>query len=303
MMFQSAASVKKKKYTKRDLQAFLYLAPWLIGILVLQLYPFFSSLFYSFHDYTVGGKMDYVGLSNYIKLFTKDRDFWNSLWVTLRFGLYTVPFKLLLALAVALFLNRQIRGINLIRTLYYIPSLFGGSIAIALLWRLMFMDNGIINSMLSNLGLDTVHFLGDRSIAIRVVCLLEVWQFGSSMVMFLAALKNVPSSLYEAAKIDGAGWWKRLFHITVPQISPIIFFTLLNQTIQELQNYTSPAIITGGGPRKSTYVLGMFLYQEGFAYFHMGYASAISWIEFIVILILTLFIFGTSRFWVHYSDE
>ena len=137
----------------------------------------------------------------------------------------------------------------------------------------------------------------------RVVCGLEIWQFGSSMVMFLAALKNVPSSLYEAAEIDGAGWWKRFFHITIPQISPIIFFTLLNQTIQELQNYTSPAIITTGGPRKSTYVLGMFLYQEGFAYFHMGYASAISWIEFIVILILTLVIFGSSRFWVHYSDE
>ena len=303
MMFQTAKVTRKQRYTRRDYQAFLYLLPWLLGVLALQLYPFLSSLFYSFNDYTVGGKMEFIGFANYVKLFTRDRDFWNSLWVTLRFGLYTVPFKLILALAVALFLNRNIRGINLIRTLYYIPSLFGGSIAIALLWRLMFMDNGIVNSFLTGLGFDTVHFLGDRAIAIHVICMLEVWQFGSSMVMFLAALKNVPASLYEAAQIDGAGWWKRLFHITVPQISPIIFFTLLNQTIQELQNYTSPAIITGGGPRKSTYVLGMFLYQEGFSYFHMGYASAISWAEFLVILILTLIIFGTSRFWVHYSDE
>lgn len=303
MMIRSSQAVKKQHYTKRDYQAFLYLIPWIIGILALQLYPFFSSLFYSFHDYTVGGKMTFVGIDNYVKLLTKDRDFWNSLKVTLQFAVYTVPGKLILALAVAVFLNRNIRGINLIRTLYYIPSLFGGSVAIALLWRLMFMDNGMINSMLSALGLDTVHFLGTRGIAMRVVCGLEIWQFGSSMVMFLAALKNVPSSLYEAAEIDGAGWWKRFFHITIPQISPIIFFTLLNQTIQELQNYTSPAIITTGGPRKSTYVLGMFLYQEGFAYFHMGYASAISWIEFIVILILTLVIFGSSRFWVHYSDE
>ena len=303
MILRTSPSVKKQRYTKRDCQAFLYLLPWLIGILALQLYPFLSSLVYSFHDYTVGGKMDFVGIDNYVKLFTKDRDFWNSLKVTLLFGVYTVPGKLILALAVALFLNRNIKGINMIRTLYYIPSLFGGSVAISLLWRLMFMDGGMVNSMLSALGLNTVHFLGTKGTAMQVVCGLEIWQFGSSMVMFLAALKNVPASLYEAAEIDGAGWWKRFFHITIPQISPIIFFTLLNQTIQELQNYTSPALITGGGPRKSTYVMGMFLYQEGFAYFHMGYASAISWIMFIVILILTLIIFGTSRFWVHYSDE
>ena len=303
MMFSNAQAVRKKHYTKRDCQAFLYLLPWLIGIAVLQLYPFISSLVYSFHDYTIGGRMDFIGLDNYIKLFTRDRDFWNSLKVTLQFALYTVPGKVILALAVAVFLNRNIRGINAIRTAYYIPSLFGGSIAIALLWRLMFMDNGIINSMLSTLGISNIHFLGTRGTGMRVVCALEIWQFGSSMVMFLAALKNVPSSLYEAAQIDGAGWWKRFFHITLPQISPIMFFTLLNQTIQEFQNYTSPAIITGGGPRKSTYVMGMFLYQEGFSYCHMGYASAISWIEFIAILILTLIIFGTSRYWVHYGDE
>ena len=299
----SAKAVRKRRYTRRDYQAFLYLLPWLIGILVLQLYPFISSLIYSFHDYTVGGRMDYIGVDNYIKLLTRDRDFWNSLTATLLFTLYTVPGKVLLALAVAVFLNREIRGINLIRTAYYIPSLFGGSIAIALLWRLMFMDGGLINSMLNSLGFETVHFLGTRGIALRVICALEIWQFGSSMVMFLAALKNVPRQLYEAAQIEGAGWWKQFFHITLPQISPIMFFTLLNQTIQEFQNYTSPAIITGGGPRKSTYVLGMFLYQEGFSYFHMGYASAISWIEFTVILILTLILFSSSRFWVHYADE
>ncbi len=303
MMLSGARAVRKQHYTRRDYQAFLYLLPWLIGILVLQLYPFISSLVYSFHDYTVGGKMEFIGLDNYVKLMTRDRDFWNSLSVTVQFALYTVPGKVLLALAVAVFLNREIRGINLIRTAYYIPSLFGGSIAIALLWRLMFMDNGILNSMMSALGMGTVHFLGTRGIALRVVCALEIWQFGSSMVMFLAALKNVPKQLYEAAQIEGAGWWKQFFHITLPQISPIMFFTLLNQTIQEFQNYTSPAIITGGGPRKSTYVLGMFLYQEGFSYFHMGYASAISWIEFTAILILTLILFGTSRYWVHYADE
>lgn len=302
-MNTSIPTVKKHRYTKRDYQAFLYLAPWLIGFFLLQLYPFIASFVYSFHNYSIGAKMKFIGIDNYIKLFTRDRNFWNSLTVTLKFGIMTVPFKLILALAVAMFLNRNIKGINLIRTLYYIPSLFGGSVAISLLWRLMFMDTGLINGMLGLVGIPAVHFLGSKAWALPVISLLEVWQFGSSMVMFLAALKNVPASLYEAAEIDGAGSIAKFFKITVPQISPIIFFTLLNQMIQQLQNFTSPSIITNGGPMKSTYVLGMLLYQEGFANFKMGYASAISWAQFLVILALTLVIFGTSKLWVHYGDE
>lgn len=302
-MMRSASGKKARHYSKRDYQAFLYLLPWLIGIVCLQLYPFISSLVYSFHNYVIGGKMEFNGIDNYIRLFTRDRNFWKSLRVTLLFGVYTVPAKLVLALAVAMFLNRNIKGINLIRTLYYIPSLFGGSVAIAILWRLMFMDNGLVNSLIQNLGLPTQHFLGSKKWALPVISLLEVWQFGSSMVMFLAALKNVPASLYEAAEIDGAGKVARFFRITVPQISPIIFFTLINQTIQQLQNFTSPSVITNGGPMKNTYVLGMLLYEEGFGNFKMGYASAISWVQFTVILGLTLIIFGTSRFWVHYADE
>lgn len=302
-MMRTSSSVKTRRYTKRDYQAFFYLVPWLIGILVLQLYPFISSLVYSFHDYIIGGKMEFNGIANYIRLFTRDRNFWKSLRVTLLFGVYTVPFKLILALAVAMFLNRNIKGINLIRTLYYIPSLFGGSVAIAILWRLMFMDSGLINSMLQLIGVPTQHFLGSTKWALKVISMLEVWQFGSSMVMFLAALKNVPVSLYEAAEIDGADWWAKFMRITVPQISPIIFFTLINQTIQQLQNFTSPSVITNGGPMKSTYVLGMLLYEEGFGNFKMGYASAISWAQFTVILALTLVIFSTSRLWVHYADE
>lgn len=293
----------KIKHIKRDYQAFLYIMPWILGFLILQLYPFFSSLYYSFTDYTIGAKANWLGLENYIKLFTKDKEFWNSLKVTVVFALYTVPGKLILALAVAVFLNRDIKGINLIRTLYYIPSLFGGSVAIALLWRLMFLDDGVVNAILTMLSLPNIQFLGDTRYALRTICLLEIWQFGSSMVMFLAALKQVPSSLYEAAQIDGAGKIKQFFSITIPQISPIIFFNMLNQTIQALQNFTSASVITDGGPLKSTYVLGLKLYKEGFSYFKMGYASAISWVVFIVIMTATLVIFGTSKFWVHYGDE
>lgn len=288
---------------KREYQAYLYSLPWILGFAILQLYPFVSSFIYSFTDYTVGAKATFQGLANYKKLFTQDKEFWNSLKVTILFALYTVPGKLIMALAVAMFLNRDLKGINLIRTLYYIPSLFGGSVAVALLWRLMFLDNGVINAILSALHLPVIQWLGDTRYALRTICMLEIWQFGSSMVMFLAALKQVPRSLYEAAEIDGAGKVTRFFHITLPQISPIIFFNLINQTIQALQNFTSAQVITEGGPLKSTYVLGLKLYKEGFSYFKMGYASAISWVVFAAIMIFTLAIFASSKLWVHYADE
>ena len=288
---------------KREYQAYLYILPWILGFAILQLYPFVSSFIYSFTDYTVGAKATFQGLANYKKLFTQDKEFWNSLKVTILFALYTVPGKLIMALAVAMFLNRDLKGINLIRTLYYIPSLFGGSVAVALLWRLMFLDNGVINAILSALHLPVIQWLGDTRYALRTICMLEIWQFGSSMVMFLAALKQVPRSLYEAAEIDGTGKVTRFFHITLPQISPIIFFNLINQTIQALQNFTSAQVITEGGPLKSTYVLGLKLYKEGFSYFKMGYASAISWVVFAAIMIFTLAIFASSKLWVHYADE
>ena len=295
--------MNRKKTMKREYQAYLYILPWILGFAILQLYPFVSSFIYSFTDYTVGAKATFQGLANYKKLFTQDKEFWNSLKVTILFALYTGPGKLIMALAVAMFLNRDLKGINLIRTLYYIPSLFGGSVAVALLWRLMFLDNGVINAILSALHLPVIQWLGDTRYALRTICMLEIWQFGSSMVMFLAALKQVPRSLYEAAEIDGAGKVTRFFHITLPQISPIIFFNLINQTIQALQNFTSAQVITEGGPLKSTYVLGLKLYKEGFSYFKMGYASAISWVVFAAIMIFTLAIFASSKLWVHYADE
>lgn len=292
---------KVHAYRKRDYQAFIYLAPWLIGLVVLQLYPFLCSLYYSFTDYKITAEPIWVGLKNYTTLFTADKEFVKAFWVTIRFSLMTVPGKLLLALAVAVFLNRNIKGINFIRTLYYIPSLFGGSIAVAMLWKVMFMDNGVINSLLAKIGITGISWLGDPNVALKTICLLEIWQFGSSMVMFLAALKQVPKELYEAASNDGAGKVKSFTKITIPQITPIIFFNMIMQTINALQTYTSASVITGGGPLKSTYVMGLKLYAEGFSYFKMGYASAISWVMFAVILVVTLLLFKSSS-WVYYED-
>ncbi|WP_069999094.1 carbohydrate ABC transporter permease [Cellulosilyticum sp. I15G10I2] len=295
--------MKKSAIQKRSYQAYLYLLPWLIGLIVLQIYPFLASLYYSFTDYNAFGKINFVGINNYINLFTKDKEFYNSLRITIRYTLLTVPGKILMSLIIAVMLNKARRGIGIIRTVFYLPSLFGGSIAVAILWKLMFMDNGFINAAMNTLGIDSVSWLGNPGIALYTLSSLEVWQFGSSMVMFLAALKQVPVSLYEAAEIDGSSRMNTFFKITFPQITPIIFFAIIMQSINALQNFTSAFVITQGGPVKSTYMLGLKLYYDGFSYYKMGYASATSWIIFMLILGVTVFLFGTSKFWVFYGDE
>ncbi len=295
--------MKKSKIASRDSKAYIYILPWLIGLAVLQLYPFMASLFYSFTNYNAFGKMNFIGLDNYIRLFTKDKEFYKSLVVTINYTLMTVPGKILLSLAVAVMLNKSRKGIGIMRTVFYLPSLFGGSIAVALLWKLLFNDNGLINAILQIFGANKVSWLGDPKVALFTLSSLEIWQFGSSMVMFLAALKQVPKSLYEAAGIDGANKIQTFFKVTFPQITPILFFTVIMQTINALQNFTSAFVITKGGPVKSTYMLGLKLYNDGFAYYKMGYASATSWIIFLLILVITLVLFGTQKYWVFYEDE
>jgi oligogalacturonide transport system permease protein len=295
--------MKHSKSNRRNNQAYIYILPWLIGLGVLQLYPFIASLVYSFTNYNAFGKINFVGFDKYIGLFTKDKEFYKSLGVTIKYTLLTVPGKIILSLAVAVMLNKARKGIGIMRTIFYLPSLFGGSIAVAILWKLLFNDNGLINAILNVFGISPVSWLGDPNVALLTLSSLEIWQFGSSMVMFLAALKQVPNSLYEAAGIDGANKIQSFFHITFPQITPILFFTIIMQTINALQNFTSAFVITKGGPVKSTYMLGLKLYNDGFAYYKMGYASASSWIIFMLILVITLFLFGTQKFWVFYEDE
>lgn len=295
--------MKSSLNARRGYKAYIYILPWLIGLAVLQLYPFIASFIYSFTDYNAFKPMKFVGFSNYIKLFTKDTEFYKSLTVTLKYTLFTVPGKIALSLIVALMLNKARKGIGLMRTLFYLPSLFGGSIAVALLWKLLFMDNGLISSIFAIFGIGPISWLGDPDIALYTLSSLEIWQFGSSMVMFLAALKQVPASLYEAAGIDGANKFQTFFKITFPQITPILFFTIIMQTINALQNFTSAFVITKGGPVKSTYMLGLKLYYDGFSYYKMGYASASSWVIFMLILVVTLILFGTQKYWVFYEDE
>ncbi|HJC24609.1 MAG TPA: sugar ABC transporter permease [Candidatus Eisenbergiella merdavium] len=279
-----------------------FILPWIIGFLWFQLYPFVKSFYYSFTNYTMLNEPKFVGLTNYIRLLTSDLEFWPSMKVTATYALIVVPCKLAFALFIAMLLNMKIKGIGLFRTLYYLPSILGGSIAIAVVWKILFMRNGAINNLLGMIGIGPVDWIGSPKTALGTICVLSVWQFGSSMVLFLAALKQVPQSLYEAAIIDGAGRVQRFFKITLPMITPILFFNLIMQMINALQEFTSAFVITGGGPMKSTYVLGMKLYTDAFQYYKMGYASALSWIMFVLIICLTMLVFRSSSAWVYYED-
>jgi oligogalacturonide transport system permease protein len=295
--------MKSGSLAKRNNTAYFYLAPWLIGILGLQLYPFLMSFYYALCNYNPLREPVFQGINNYIELFTQDPEFWISVKATLLYVIYTVPAKLVMSLFIAMLLNKARKGIGVLRTAYYLPSLFGGSVAVAVLWRVMFMDQGMVNGWINLLGFPTVSFLGNPNTALPTLSALEVWQFGSSMVMFLAALKQVPAALYEAARIDGAGGVKRFLSITMPYISPILFFCIIMQTINAIQNFTSVFVITRGGPLKSTYMLGLKLYNDGFVYWRMGYASATSWIIFFVIGLFTLVLFASQKYWVFYSDQ
>lgn len=297
--------MKVRKIGMKEKQGYwglLFIAPWIIGFLVFQLYPFLSSFIYSFTDYSIFGKPNFVGLKNYKKLFAIDPDFKKSIGVTIHYAIVSVPGKLIFALIVALLLNMKIKHVNFFRTLFYLPSILGGSVAISALWKLMFMKEGMINNMLSSLKIPPIDWLGSPHIALYTISLLQVWQFGSSMVLFLAALKQIPAEYYESASLDGASKWKCFLHITFPMITPIVFFNLIMQMINALQSFTSAFVITNGGPLKSTYLIGLKLYEEGFNNFKMGYASAISWVMFAIILVFTLLVFRSSDAWVYYQD-
>lgn len=294
--------LKHKKRRFKDYKGLLYISPFIIGFVVFQLYPFISSIVYSFTDLTLVKKPSFVGLSNYIYMFTKDPDFWQSVRVTFTYVLIAVPLKLIFALFIAMLLNMKLKGIKVFRTVYYLPSILGGSIAVAVMWRFLFMHDGLVNHFLSIFSIPPVKWLGSPKISIYTIGLLAVWQFGSSMVLFLAGLKQIPENLYEAAAIDGASKVKQFFVITLPMITPILLFNLIMQTIGAFQEFTGAFVITNGGPMKSTYLFGMMLYNNAFVHFKMGYASAQSWVLFLFIIAATGLLLKSSSYWTYYED-
>lgn len=282
---------------------FVLILPWLIGFCIFKLYPFVSSLVYSFTDYDLfKGVQNVVGFQNYIDAFTKAKNV-KALKVTFTYAFMTVPLKLVFALFIAYILNFKIKGVGLFRTAYYVPSILGGSVAIAVLWKALFKNDGVVNTILTILGFESINFLADKNWALFIICLLRVWQFGSAMVLFLAALKGVPEDLYEAASIDGATKGRQFLSITIPLISPVIFYNLVTQLVQAFQEFNGPYIITNGGPRNATTLISVIVYNTAFKDYKVGMSSAMAWVMFVIVMILTIIAFVSQKKWVYYSDD
>ena len=282
---------------------FILVLPWLIGFCIFKLYPFVSSLIYSFTDYDLfKGVQNVVGFQNYIDAFTKPKNI-KALQVTFTYAFMTVPLKLIFALFIAYILNFKIKGVGLFRTAYYVPSILGGSVAIAVLWKALFKNDGVVNTILAMLGFESINFLADKQWALFIICLLRVWQFGSAMVLFLAALKGVPEDLYEAASIDGATRGRQFMSITIPLISPVIFYNLVTQLVQAFQEFNGPYIITNGGPRNATTLISLIVYNTAFKDYKVGMSSAMAWVMFVIVMVLTIIAFVSQKKWVYYSDD
>lgn len=295
----------RNKEAGRDNKAgYLFLLPWLIGLIVITLGPMLASLYLSFTDYSLIQPPKWAGLSNYARMLSDER-LHNSLKVTFTYVFVSVPLQLILALGIAIVLDRGMRGLALYRSIFYLPSMLGSSVAIAVLWRQMFDTDGLANQILRLIGIhSTTGWISNPKYALGTIILLHIWTFGSPMVIFLAGLRQIPRMYYEAAAVDGASTWNRFRRITLPLLSPIIFFNLVLQIIGVFQSFTQAFVVSNGtgGPSDSTMFYTLYLYQRGFGQFQMGYASAMAWLLVVIVGVLTAINFFASKYWVFYDD-
>jgi pectin-derived oligosaccharide transport system permease protein len=289
---------------RAEAAGYLFLVPWLAGFFGLTLGPALASLYLSFTDFDLVRDPRWLGAANYVRIATADPKFTAAMRVTFLYVGLAVPLKLGFALAIAMLLNKGIRGLPIYRAMFYLPSLLGASVAIAVLWRQLFAGNGLVNQVLAPFGIEGPSWISNPDYSLYTLVVLSVWQFGSPMIIFLAGLRQIPKDVYEAAAIDGVGWGRRFWNITLPMLTPVVFFNAIVQTIDAFKAFTPAFIISAGtgGPIDSTLFYTLYLYQEAFAYFRMGYASALAWILVLIIAAFTAFSFLTSRYWVHYSD-
>lgn len=299
----SAPRSKRKRQTD-TLAGYVFLSPWLIGFFGLTAGPMLISLYLAFTDYNLFTAPEWTGLANFERLFA-DQRYWQSVQITLVYVLVGTPIKLAAALAVAMLLNYRSRGTGFFRSAFYAPSLIGASVSIAIVWRAMFSTDGPVDSTLSVFGINIGGWVGIPAMILPMMILLAVWQFGAPMVIFLAGLKQVPLELYEAASVDGAGPWRKFRSITLPMLSPVIFFNLLLEMINAFQVFASAYIVGSGtgGPAGATNFYTVYLYTRAFANNQMGYASAMAWVLVVVIGIIAFMLFRTSRSWVHYAGD
>ena len=278
----------------------MFCLPFIIGFLVFLIIPMGFSFYYSLCDYDILSPPEFVGLKNYIDMFTNDEVFWHSIKATLYFALVSVPLRLIFALLVAMILVKPTKATGFYRAAYYLPSIIGGSVAVAILWKRMFAPDGVVNSILGIFGIDTnFAWLSDTRTAIWTLILLAVWQFGSSMLIFLSALKQIPKSLYEAADVDGAGKVTKFFRVTLPLLTPTIFFNLVMQMINGFLAFTQSLIITQGKPMDTTLFYAVYMYQQSFSFSKSGYASAMAWVMLGIIAVITFVLFKTKKYWVY----
>ena len=294
-----------KKFFRRNAPAYVFLTPWFIGFFLLALGPILASLYLSFTRYDMVADPRWVGLDNYEYMFERDRRFWKALEVTFTYVALAVPARLVMALGVAMLLDKGLRTIGLYRAIFYLPSLLGSSIAIAILWRQLFSVDGVVNQVLAKFGVEGAAWISDPNTSLYTLVILAVWQFGSPMLIFLAGLRSIPRDLYEAAEIDGTSKRRQFLRITLPLLAPVIFFNLVLQTIEAFKTFSSAFIISNGtgAPADSLLFYTVYLFNEAFKFFRMGYASALAWVLLLIIGFFTAVTFFTSKYWVHYENE
>ena len=288
---------------KDNIAGYVLLLPWLFGFLLMWLIPMLISIYYSMTDFNLLNTPKFIGMQNYIRVFTQDKTFLKAMGVTFSYVLLLVPLRLAFALWVAMILNQKRKFLGLYRTLYYVPSIVGGSIAVSIVWKQIFGNEGVAMTLLRLFGIEQkMSFLGNPKTALGVIVLMGVWQFGSSMLIFLSALKQIPGSLYESAKVDGATNRQTFWRITLPMLTPTIFFNLIMQIVNGFRVFTESYVITNGGPMNSTLSYVLYLYQRAFKFFDMGYSCALAWILVIIIGFFTAILFKTQDNWVHYDN-
>ncbi|MEO3925063.1 sugar ABC transporter permease [Micromonosporaceae bacterium B7E4] len=287
---------------RRDRAGYLFLLPWFLGMLFTVI-PFFASLYLAFTDYNLLNAPRWIGAENFTEML-HDPLLRQSLKVTFVYTFVSVPLSLVVALGVAMLLNRGIRGLSVYRAVFYLPSLLGGSVAVVLLWRYIFGLDGIVNAFLGWFGIDGPGWTSDPDWALTTLIVLHIWTFGSPMVIFLAGLRQIPTMYYEAAAMDGASKWRQFRSVTLPLLSPIIFFNLIQSLITSFQTFTQGFVLSGGtgGPADSTMFYNLYLYQQGFSQFNMGYASAMAWMLLVIIAAFTALNFLAAKYWVFYDN-
>ena len=299
---QSIFKGRSKIARRENLVGYLFLSPWLIGFFVFTFLPIVASFVLAFTDYDIFSAPKWVGLENFSRMFLQDRRYWRSVRATFYYVFTAVPLRLLAALAVAMLLTRGRRLLSLYRAAYYAPSIVGGSVAVAVMWRQVFGTDGLVNFLLATFGIAGVNWLGNPRTAIWTLITLAAWQFGSPMLIFLAGLKQIPSELYEAASIDGAGSWAKFARITLPMLTPVIFFNLVMQLIAGFMVFTQAYLVTGGRPLDTTNFYALYLYLRAFEVHQMGYGSAMAWVLLLVIAFFTALVFRSSSYWVYYES-